>query len=201
MTQPPSDQSAAGAPTPDLAHLVQGVVSGDGPREDALFEFLRGHLRVSVGLFLPGDCLEADEVVVESITVVFDYIRRDGGFAGDLVRFAITIARNRCRNILNQRRRRPEVPIEPLAEWIASDDRSPLDHLLAEEVRSRLREAVAKLGRVCRLLLRAFYLEGTPIETIRRRLGLETVQGVYYRRTVCLRKLGNRLMDDPGYRP
>ncbi len=194
MNQSTSDSSTPNSGSPDLTVLIIGVVAGDPEQEAALYEILKQHLRVSVAQFFDKDSLETDEVVVESITAVFQYICRDKGFSGDLIRFAITIARNRCRNIVNQRKRRPQVPIEPLADWIANGDRSPLDHLLAEESQAQLQQAITELGRVCRLLLRAFYFEQTPIEVIRRRLGLDTVQGVYYRRTVCLRELGDRII-------
>jgi len=139
---------------------------------------------------------------VESITAVFQHIRREGGFSGDLIRFAVTIARNRCRNIMNQQSRRPQTPIEPLADWIANDDRSPLDNLLAEESQTLLQGAINKLSQVCRLLLRAIYFDNSNMESMRIKLGLETVQGVYYRRTVCLRELGNILVASmPGSTP
>jgi len=45
------------------------------------------------------------------------------------------------------------------------------------------------LGKLCRLILRAFYFEGRSIADIRRDTGLKTVQGVYYRRSVCLQQV------------
>jgi len=184
MTQPPDK---------DLQSLIEGVVRQSPEAENRLFSVLRTHIRTSVAMFMPLDSKDADDVVGESITVVFSTINRDGGFEGDLIRFAITIARNRCRNIMNQRKRRPQVPIEPLVDWIADDQCSPLDHLLEREDQSGLQKAVDSLDRICRRLLRACYLEGRPIESIREVMGLSTVQGVYYRRTVCLRKLGDIL--------
>ena len=190
MKQPASQSPGPG---PDLDALVAGVARRDVGAEETLFAHLRGHLRTTVSMFLPPDNTEADDVVVETITVVFDHVRREAGFDGDLIRFAITIARNRCRNIMNRRKRRPQVPIEPLSEWVAHPERSPLDHLVDDEAVSFLQTAVDALDRTCRQLLRAFYFEGRAIESIRAVTGLGTVQGVYYRRTVCLRKLGERL--------
>ena len=179
--------------TPDCDVLVAGVVAGDPAAESALYAMLDAHLRRTVSMFMPVADQEADDVVSESITVVFDHIRRERGFTGDLVRFAITIARNRCRNIANRRKRRPETPIEPLTEWVASPGRSPLDHLLEGETDSLLQEAIDALGRICRILLRGFYFEGRPMEALRSLLGLQTVQGVYYRRTVCLKQLAEHM--------
>ncbi len=199
MNQSPFGHSSSSSHPPDLSVLVHGVVAGVPEHEETLFDHLREHLRVSVASFFPDGGLEADEVVVESITAVFQYLRREAGFDGDLVRFAITIARNRCRNIMNQRKRRPQTAIEPLSEWIANEDRSPLDNLLESEARAHLDQTIEKLGNVCRTLLRAFYFEEIPIEKIRQSIGLDTVQGVYYRRTVCLRELGTLLLAEvPG---
>ncbi|MCP4292382.1 MAG: sigma-70 family RNA polymerase sigma factor [bacterium] len=178
-----------------MKELIDGIVAGNPSSEKALFEILQGHLKISVNLFLERGRLEEDDVLLESITAVFNHIRRDGGFDGDLIRFAITIARNRCRNILNQQKRRPQTAIEPLADWIANKDCSPLDHLMESEASSLLKSAINGLDQACRRLLRGFYFENLNMETLRRRMGLESVQGVYYRRTVCLRNLGNRLMD------
>jgi RNA polymerase sigma factor (sigma-70 family) len=180
-------------PDQDIANLIDGVACQLPDAENKLFSLLRSHIRTSVAMFMSLDSKDADDVVGETITVVFSTINRDKGFEGDLIRFAITIARNRCRNIMNQRQRRPQVPIEPLVDWIADDQCSPLDNLMADEHHTGLQKAVDSLGRICRRLLRAFYLEDRPIESIRKLMGLSTVQGIYYRRTVCLRKLGDIL--------
>jgi len=44
-------------------------------------------------------------VVQESLLAILSHIGKRGGFEGDLVRFAVTVARNRCRNILIWRQR------------------------------------------------------------------------------------------------
>lgn len=180
-------------PDSDLDALVEGVVRHDQAAEESLFAVLQSHLRTTVSMFMSADATETDDVVVETITVVFDHVRREGGFDGDLIRFAITVARNRCRNIMNRNKRRPQVPIAPLVDWVAHPERSPLDHLVEDEAVTFLQSAVDALDKACRLILRAFYFEGRSIESIRDATGLDTVQGVYYRRTVCLRKLGEQL--------
>ncbi len=189
-------------PTPptddDISLLVARVAADDTVAQHQLYALLRSHLRTTVKVFLSEDSLEAEDVISETITVVFRYIVDRSGFEGDLVRFAITIARNRCRNILNKRARHPHDPIEPLIEWVAHPDRSPLDLIQEEEARDFLQAAIDKLESICKLILRAFYLEGRPIASIRAATGLKTLQGVYYRRTVCLRKLAEVLADRMG---
>ena len=132
-------------------------------------------------------------MVQESLLAVLGYLRNRGGFEGDLVRFAVTVERNRCRNILVWRSRHPDVAIEPLCEWLADPQRSPLDSLLEGETRRLLQAGLDSLSRGCRELLHWFYLEDRSIETIRQDIGLDTVQGVYYRRSVCLQQLGRFL--------
>ena len=106
------------------------------------------------------------------------------------VPFAVTVARNRCRDILRwqARHRDRQVPLEPLAAWIADPQRDALGDLLAAERLSLMADAVAALDGACRELLKAFYVQEESAEEIRRRIGLDTVQGVYYRRSVCLRR-------------
>ncbi|MFC1572731.1 RNA polymerase sigma factor [Candidatus Eisenbacteria bacterium] len=175
------------------AGLIAAFVAKDPAAADRLYQALHRPVRTAVLQFFPPDGTDVDDVVQETILAVFNYVRKQGGFEGDLIRFAITIARNRCRNIANARKRRPNVPLDSLENWIASPEKSPLDILLEHEVEETLRAALATLGRVCRQILRAFYIEGHSIENIRQETGLKTVQGVYYRRSVCLDRLGRVL--------
>jgi len=180
---------------PDLDRILDAVVAGDPVAEERFYTILQVPVRTAVHRFMSPDALEADDVVQETLTVAFRYVREGGGFEGDLVRFAITVARNRCRNLANWHKRRPQVPIEPMLEWVESSDRSALDRLLADETRRFLQEALDGLGRLCRIILRGFYLRGYSIERLRRITGFKTVQGVYYRRGACLKKLAEAIQD------
>jgi len=193
VKQPREGNNSVGHPV--LDQVLDAVVAGDPDAERRFFAALLEPTRIAVERFLPPDSLEADDVVQETLTVAFRYVREGGGFTGDLVRFTITGARNRCRNILSQRQRRPQVPIEPLLDWVANTDRTPLDNLMEEEALSYLQDALNRLSQICRIVLRAFYLMGYSIERIRSLTGLKTVQGVYYRRSVCLKQLANILQD------
>ncbi len=186
MTQPPAHRGPGGHHLPDL---IAALLEGRESAAEALYHELTGPVRDSAARFFVPDSADIDDVVQETILATFDYLKRKGGFQGDLIAFAVTVARNRCRNIVNQRARRPHVPLEPLSEWIANPQRSPLDLLTEREAMTALQAGLNALGRVCRLVLRAFYIEGRPMEEIRRELGLKTVQGVYYRRAVCLERL------------
>jgi RNA polymerase sigma factor (sigma-70 family) len=190
-------------PDPDeLLALARAVAAGDGGAAEELCSRLTPALRNATSRFLRDD-EEAEDVVQETLLAVLNHVRAEAGFSGHLARFAVTVASNRCRNLLLWRRRRSTRPLEPLAEWIAHPDRSPLDALIDTEARALMQEALDRLGPDCRALLRAFYLEGQPIERIRRAVGLSTVQGVYYRRALCLERaarfLKERLADcSPG---
>lgn len=178
---------------PDLQEAAAAYAAGDDVAGENLCKVLAQPLRVAASRFLGDDSPEVDDVVQESLLAVLQYIRKGAGFSGDLVRFGVTVARNRCRNLLNWRARRPGVPLESLEGWLANTELSPLDLLLEEEMWHLLQETLDRLGSDCQELLRAFYLEEKSIDEIRRRVGLSTVQGVYYRRARCLEQAAQLL--------
>jgi len=132
---------------------------------------------------------DLDDVVQESLLVCLRYLRADKGFTGDAVRLAVTIARNRCRDLLRWRCRRPHVALDSLETWLADGSRSPLDDLAASERRDLLQESLNRISVGCRRLLHALYVEELTPEQVRSRTDLDTVQGVYYRRGACLDQL------------
>lgn len=172
----------------DLLAEIPALLAGEDGAADRLAGGLGLPLRQAAAALLGPGSPDLDDVVQESIVAVLGYVRRNGGFEGNLTRFGVTVARNRCRNLLIWRRRRPEVPVDSLADWLARPDRSPLDALLERERLRLLEEALAGLGPDCRTLLRQLYLEGVPAEELRRRSGLRTVQGIHYRKDVCLER-------------
>lgn len=168
--------------------LVPAHVAGDDRATERLARWLAPLVRQAGAAYLGDEDADLDDVVDESILAVLRSLRKRGEFTGNLPRFAVTVARNRCRNLLSWRKVRRHQPLEPLADWIADPRRSPLDILLDREIRETLQEALDALDPACRELLRAVYLQGRTIEEIRGRLGLKTVQGVYYRRAICLQR-------------
>lgn len=177
---------------PDDKRLVAAIdayAAGDDGAADYIHEVLRAPVYAAARRFLHADNIDLDDVVQDTLMAIYAYLRRNHGFTGDLVKFAITVARNRCRNLLNWRKVRPQTPVETMAEWLADSEKSPLDSLLDAEVRTILQTALDRLDSTCRALLHAFYLEEKTIEEIRGEIGLKTVQGIYYRRAICLRKI------------
>jgi RNA polymerase sigma factor (sigma-70 family) len=190
-------------PTPDthpddLSSPVQAYLRGDAGAAERLSHLLLPTLRRETSRMLGEEHKDQDDVVQESVLAALGYLDRDREFTGDFPRLAITIARNRCRDLLRHRARFPHQDIAPLSEWIADTQASPLDHLEDAERRDLLQQALAALGDACRNLLRAMYIDEVETEVIRTRLGLGTVQAVYYRRTVCIDQMMGFLQ---GHRP
>ncbi len=192
MTTPP--ESTFGE-QPHLVAAIAAYVAGDDAAAATICAGLRPAVRHAVRRILSADDGEVDDVVQETDVAVLRYLRLNGKLRGDPIVFAVTVARNRCRNILNWRRRHPAVPVTSLQDWLATPERGPLDLLDAAERRRAVADALARLDDVCRYVLKAFYLEEATIEEIRCRLGLKSVQGVYYRRAVCLERIARFLKE------
>ena len=160
--------------------------SGDAAAGDHLCRVVIPVVRLDTARMLGDADPDVDDVVQESLVAWLGYLRAEQGFAGDAVRLVVTIARNRCRDLLRRRSRHVHVTIEPLETWLADTSRSPLDELADHELRELLQDALGQVSRACRDLLRALYVEGQTPEEVRVRSGLDSVQGVYYRRGACL---------------
>jgi len=173
----------------ELEAAITACAAGDDNAADTLCRLLTYPVRTAVLGFLHARNLDTDDVIQDTLLAVCLYVRRNEGFSGNIIKFAVTVARNRCRNILNWQQRRPHQPVEPMAEWLANTDQSPLDLLLDDEIRELLQATLSELDAQCHELLRAFYLEDKTIETIRQETDLKTVQGIYYRRTICLQRM------------
>ncbi len=187
---------------PDSADRSTGVESSalvrdylaDVPQaDDRLASFLTLHVGRTVRAFLNSQEPETEDLIQDAVMAVMKFLRRRGGFEGNLTAFANTVARNRCRNHLIWRRRHPGVPLEDHEPFLASHTDGPLDRLLGAEVVTLVQRALDELDDACRNLLRALYLQGVEIDEIRRREGLKSVQSIYYRRSRCLEKAGRFL--------
>ncbi len=181
-----SQESTPSGNPEDLAAEVRNLLAGDVGAKDRLVAALEPALLRTAAGMLGRDDAEAQDIVQDSMVAILNYLLGKGGFEGDLVRFGITVVRNRCRNLILARRRRPQVPLEPLGEWLANPDRSPLDLLLEKERLALLQATLDALDPGCRDLLRALYLEGRTVKEILRRSDVGTVQAIYYRRATCL---------------
>ena len=201
-------QTASTDPDTAVAKAVEDYLADRPGAGDRLAMLLDAPLRAAASGFLGPDHGDLGDVVQDSSLAVLEHLQRRGEWSGNLVAFAVTVARNRCRNILNWQARWPHTPVESLETWLADPDRDPLDLLAESDLHRTLQDALDNLREPCGMLLRGFYLEGLSAHELRRRLGLTTVQGVYYRRDSCLAEaliaLKKRLSicspkeDDPG---
>ena len=188
VTPRPTNPSPGSSDPSSEASLVRRYVQNVAGADEALAAHIAPATRRAATAFLGREASDLEDVIQETCLAVLEYVRQQDGFQGDILQFAATVARNRCRNLANSRSRHPHVELESLREWIASPERSPLDLLEEKELHLCLQRVLDSLSNDCRRLLRGFYLEDRPIEQLRRTLGLSTVQGVYYRRAKCLEK-------------
>ncbi len=168
---------------------LQAMRDGRPGARDHIANFLQSPLQRDVARFLGEADPDVDDIVQETIVATLDYLARDAEFSGDPVSLAMTIARNRCRDVSRWRQRRPRVDVTSLGDWLAAPDASALDELEAAERIRLLQRCLDRLGLECRKLLRALFIEERSTESVRRELGLGTVQGVYYRKSLCLQKM------------
>ncbi len=169
-----------------LRHDIEAYRARDEAAGNRLCTILHDPVRRDTARLLGDDDADVDDVTQEALVAALGYLRRDRSFDGDLVRLTVSIARNRCRDILRTRSRRPQTDIESLERWLACPGRSALDDLHDAELHGLLQSALDQLPPACRRLLHALYVEDRTPEEVRRQVGLNTVQGIYYRRSMCL---------------
>ena len=177
--------SPAHDPT-DFARHIAAFADGDDSSGDRLCAALEPPVTRAVDAMLGADDAFRDDIIQDTQISVLSQIRKNRGFDGDLVQYAVTVARNRCRNLYRWRQRRPGASLDEFTEWKSDPGSSPLDLLLEDEVGRLVQEALDGASLECRHLLSAFYIEGEPLETIRARVGLKSIQALFYRKKICL---------------
>lgn len=180
----PSDRHTTD--TGPLLAAAAALRAGDDAAADRLAAALRPFLNDAAAGYLGPGHPDVDDVVQDATLSALRYLGGDAEFEGDPIRLAVTIARNRCRDLHRWRRIRPETEVTAMADWLDDGRGSALDELLEQERAGLVQRALDALSDGCRRLLHALYVAGLPTETVRRKLGLGTVQGVYYRRGICL---------------
>ena len=130
---------------------------------------------------------------------MLQYLRRAKVVPGNPEAFAVTIAKNRCRNLHLWRNRRTARDLDEITSSVPHISASPLDLVDEAQRKDLLAETLRSLDPQCRNLLSALCREDTTVEDLRRQLGLKSVQAVYHRRNVCIKKaqalLNRRLFD------
>jgi len=176
---------------------IDRYLKGDDAAGDPICATLEPSIRSMVCRILSPQDADCDDIVQDSMVTMLTYLRRSGIAPDNPQAFAVTIARNRCLNLQLWRRRRSAVDVDQVADKLPQGAASPLDLVDEKQRHGMLLEAMNNLDRSCRKLLEAVYAEEAKIEDIRRSLGLNSVQAVYHRRNICLKKarkfLSNRL--------
>ena len=192
-------------PTPDppppnaaepLSRDLAVYIDGDDEAGDRICRRLEPTIRAEVARFLPASDPDRDDVIQESLLALLAYLRRTGTCPDRPEAFVVTIAGNRCRNLYQWRKRRPTTDLDSARELPADREEDPLTRLEKAELEAMVRRAFRRLDAPCRSLLRSIYIEGRAMEVLQQAAGLTTVQGVYYRKYVCLRKLSEFLNRD-----
>ena len=172
---------------------IAAYIAGDDEAGSRICRGLEPAIRAEVGRFLPATDAERDDVVQETLLALLTYLRRAGRCPDRPGAFVVTMAGNRCRNLYRRRKRRPGVELEKTAEWLVAAGTDPLELLEDRELEEAVRSGLAELDPPCRQLLLAIYVEQRPMEELQREAGLGTVQGIYYRKYACLKKLRESL--------
>ncbi len=172
----------------ELDSFFEGETGADDRLSAALFDLL-----LPQAMSILGSNGEAEDAVQDTLLRILELLRRQGRFEGNLRNLARVALRNRCLQLIRNRRRR-----ESKLRILSKEPRvgeNHLDRLLHREIFAGLAEGLAALDQPCRDLLRAIYFEKMPVRKLRRKLGLASVQGVYARKHQCLKRL-RRIMED-----
>ena len=193
MATDESHNRDGGPPESEFTALVTDHLAGKPAATNRLAAYLTDTARNAVQAFLKSRADETQDLVQESVLAVMDYLKKRGSFEGDIGKFTATVARNRCRNHLIWRKRHHKLPLESVEPFLATSHANPLDEILGHEQLAMVQSALNHLDQKCRKLLTSLYIEELPIEQIRQREALKSVQSVYYRRAQCLKKAGEIL--------
>lgn len=168
--------------------ILDRYIDGDDTAGDEICTIMEPRVRSTVGAFLGADDADGDDIVQDTLIALLGYLRRARVVPDNPTAFVVTIARNRCRNLHLWRRRRIARDVTELADQLPHAAASPLELVDTGQKRLLLRETIANLDAKCRRLLDAIYRRERTIESVRVELGLGSVQAVYHRRNICLKK-------------
>lgn len=167
---------------------MERYIAGDEAVGDLICSALEAPIRAAARSQLSIDDPDGDDVVQDTLVAMLTYLRRAKVTPDNPEAFAVTITRNRCLNLHLWRRRRTALDVDEMADKLPHIAASSLDLVDEEQRRGLLAETLRSLDDRCRNLLEAIYKEETTVEELRCSLGLNSVQAVYYRRNICIKK-------------
>ncbi len=168
---------------------------GDDEAGNRLATILQRVVILEVSRTLGDHHPDRKDVCQDSIIAGLGYLRSDQEFRGNLVALVVAIARNRCRDLLRKNTTRRETNIEPLSPFLKDPGRSFVEDLDDRRMFDLLQQCLDRISPACRQLIKALYIDGKSTEEFKNMIGLTTVQGVYYRRSVCLAKMRKLLQN------
>jgi RNA polymerase sigma factor (sigma-70 family) len=171
-----------------LTEMIEQYIAGDSASGDVICATLEVPIRHTIRRFLAPQDAEVDDVVQDVLIAMLQYLRKAKTVPDRPEAFVATIAKNRCCSLHLWRKRRAARDVEEIAETTPINTASPLELLDDAERNRLLAETVRALEKKCRKLLIALYREETTVEELRTELGLQSVQAVYHRRNVCIKK-------------
>ncbi len=172
-----------------LMQAIADYIAGDQAAGDRICRTLLDAVEWAVHKFYPEGDADREDIIQATMLAMLTYLRNAGNCPEDPVAFVVTIARNRCRSLYRWRQRRSSIDIDNAAHLLPDNNASPLDHLDRKERIELLGKAMSQLDHDCAKLLKALYLEEKTVEIIRQEAGLASVQGIYYRKYLCVKKL------------
>ena len=172
-----------------LTPFISAYRAGSEEAGSSLADTLYPVVLLDVSRFLGDNHPECKDVCQDAIVAGLRYLGRDKEFSGNFINLTVTIARNRCRDILRSQTRRSETDIEPISPFLADPGQSFFEDLDDRQVFRLLQKALEKISETCRKLLKSLYLEEMTTHQVKDMMGLKTVQGVYHRRSVCLAQM------------
>jgi len=150
-------------------------------------------VRRAVQGFLGSNDPDHEDMVQLALIGANRYLKDTGSFNGDLgsgfTRLAVSIARNRCRDLLRRRKNLGEVELEPVQEILATPCPTILDEIEHDEQLDLLARSFKDLSQNCQRLLEAGYLKRPSLKELIARLGFKSPQAYYYNRNRCLERL------------
>ncbi|MCP4547667.1 MAG: sigma-70 family RNA polymerase sigma factor [bacterium] len=175
----------------EIAQALKEFLAGDESAADRLSALLHPDMLVVAGSLIGDGVPGPEDVVQDSLLAVLRYLKRRPDFRGRVSAFAATVVKNRCLDVLRQKARTTQYPIEEFQVTLQDDFMHPMDMIIREEVHHGLGEALERLDPPCKDLLVKVFFEGRSLEELKGPLGLSSVQALYYRKKKCLEKLRN----------
>lgn len=147
----------------DELTLILRAKQGDVPAFETLYHRHKTAL-YRTALAISGDRHLAEEILQEAFLRVYrnlPYMREDISLAPWLYRVTVNLTYD-----ITARRRRGQTLLQRMAHWLPAPIKSPEKHLLEEETRTRVQQAINRLELKQRTTLVLYYLQGFSVGEI-----------------------------------